>query len=186
MRTDLLSLEPITVSAGEIAKRGSLVDLGGVRNPRTDRKHGCVSANGSKFRVKVGGKTRTVCVQARPALQVFPFDEWSQERRKSLERVFGTRLRLRKFGGSANRKLTPLTGCLESHRILGGNDDTYLRRWLIHGSSPCVCTYGRHQRQDVTAGKRRSPCTKTRRSRIDPADNFCRYRKSMCTNTRSY
>ena len=62
-------------SAGEIAERGSFVDLGDVRNPRTDRKYGCVSANVSRFRVKVGGKPRTVCVQARPELHVFLLDE---------------------------------------------------------------------------------------------------------------
>ena len=40
MRMDLRSLKPETVSAGEFAERGLFVDLGDVRNPRTDRKHG--------------------------------------------------------------------------------------------------------------------------------------------------
>ena len=71
MRIDLRSLKPITVPAAEIAERYSFVDPRNVRNPRTDRKHGCVSANVSRFRVKVGGKLRTVCVQARPELHVF-------------------------------------------------------------------------------------------------------------------
>ena len=96
---DLRSLKSVTVSAGEIAERGSFVDLGDVRNPRTDRKHGCVSANVSRFRVKVGGRPRTVCVQARPELHVFLLDEWRDIGRNNvenrwnvfLERVFGTR-----------------------------------------------------------------------------------------------
>ena len=45
MRTDLRSLKPVAVSAGEIAERGSFVDMEDIRNPRTDHKHGCVSAN---------------------------------------------------------------------------------------------------------------------------------------------
>ena len=99
VRTDLRSLKPATVSAGEIVERVSFVDLGDVRNPRTDRKHGCVSANVSRFRVKVGGRPRTVCVQARPELHVFLLDEWGDIGRNNvenrwnvfLERVFGTR-----------------------------------------------------------------------------------------------
>ena len=49
MRMDQRSLKPVTVSAGEIAERGSFVGLGDVRNPRTDQKHGCVSARGHKM-----------------------------------------------------------------------------------------------------------------------------------------
>ena len=82
---DLRSLKPVTVSAGEIVERGSLVDLGDVRNPRTDRKHGCVSANVSRFRVKVGGRPRTVCIQARPGLHVFLLDEWRDIGRNNVE-----------------------------------------------------------------------------------------------------
>ena len=63
--------KPETVSAGEIAERGSFVDLGDVRDPRTDRKHGSVSANVSRFQVKIGGKPRTACVPAWPELHVF-------------------------------------------------------------------------------------------------------------------
>ena len=121
---DLRSLKPVTVSAGEIVERGSFVDLGDVRNPRTDRKHGCVSVNVSRFRVKVGGRPRTVCVQARPELQVFLLDEWRDIGRNNVENrwnvfVFGTRFWNAKkrtraeysfFGGCPNRKLTPLTG----------------------------------------------------------------------------
>ena len=70
-----LRLKPATVSAGDIAGRGSFVDLGDVPNPRTDRKHGWISVNESRFRVNVSGKPRAVCVEARPELQVFPFDE---------------------------------------------------------------------------------------------------------------
>ena len=51
------------------------MDLGGIRNSRTDQKHGCVSANVSRFRVKVGVKPRTMCVQAGPELRVFLFNE---------------------------------------------------------------------------------------------------------------
>ena len=92
----LRSLKPATGSAGKIAERGSFVDLGDVRNPRTDRKHGCDSANVSRFRAKVGGKPRTVCVQARPELHVLLFDEWKDIRRNKVENrwnafVFGTR-----------------------------------------------------------------------------------------------
>ena len=85
MRMGLHSIEPVTVSAGEIAQRGSFVDLGDVRNPQPDRTHGWVSANVSRFMVKVSGKPRTVCVQARPELQVFPFDEWRNIGRNSVE-----------------------------------------------------------------------------------------------------
>ena len=98
---DLRSLKPVTVSAGEIVERGSFVDLGDVRNPRTDRKHGCVSANVSRFRVKVGGRPHAECVQARPELHVFLLDEWEDIGRNNvenrwnviLERVFGTKKR---------------------------------------------------------------------------------------------
>ena len=107
MRTDQRSLKPVTVSAGEIAERGSFVDLGGVRNPRTDRKHGCVSAHASRFRVKVGGKPRAVCVLARPELHVvFLLEEWRDNCRNNVENrwnvclerkkenpLFGTRIR---------------------------------------------------------------------------------------------
>ena len=90
MRMDLHSLKPVTVSAGEIAERGSFVDLRNVRNPRTDRKYGCISANVWTFRVKFGGKPRMVCAQGPPELHVFLLDKlaryWSQQRRKSLER----------------------------------------------------------------------------------------------------
>ena len=85
MRMNLRSLKSVTVSAGEITERGSFVDLGDDRNPLTDRKHGCVSAHVSKFRVKFAAKPRTVCVQARPELQVFPFDEWRDIRRNNVE-----------------------------------------------------------------------------------------------------
>ena len=40
MRMDLCSLKPVTVSAGEIAERGLFVDLGNVRNPLIDQRHG--------------------------------------------------------------------------------------------------------------------------------------------------
>ena len=74
---DLRSHKALTVSAGKNAERGSFVELGDVRNPRTDQKqHGCLSANVFRFRVNVGGKPRTVCVPGLPGLQVFPFDEW--------------------------------------------------------------------------------------------------------------
>ena len=85
MRMDLRSLKPVTGSDGEIAERGSFVDLGDVRNPRTDRKHGCVSANVSRFQLKIGGKPRTVCVQARPELHVFLLDEWRDIGRNNVE-----------------------------------------------------------------------------------------------------
>ena len=52
------------------------MDLGDVRYPRTDPKHGYDSANVLRFRVKVGGKPRTVCVQAWPELHGFLLDEW--------------------------------------------------------------------------------------------------------------
>ena len=96
MRMDLRSLKPVTVSAGEIAERGSFVDLGDVRNSRTDRKHGCVSANVSRFRVEVGGKPRTVCLGTAGVVcvsvgRVARYS--SQQRRKSLERVFETQKR---------------------------------------------------------------------------------------------
>ena len=91
MRMDLRSVNPVDVSAGKIAERGSFVGLGDVRNPRTDQKHGCASANVSRFRVKVGGKPRTVCVQARPELHMFLLDEWQDIRRnKAKHRVPGT------------------------------------------------------------------------------------------------
>ena len=90
---DLRSLKPVTVSAGEIVERGSFVDLGDVRNPRTDRKHGCDPAKVSRFRVKVGGKPRMVCVRARAELQVLPF-EWRNISRNNVENrwnvFFGT------------------------------------------------------------------------------------------------
>ena len=97
----LRSLKPVTVSAGEIAEKASFVDLEDDRNPRTDRKHGCVSVNVSRVRVKVGGKPCTVCVQARPEVHVFLLDEWRDIRRNNienrwnvfLERVFGTQAR---------------------------------------------------------------------------------------------
>ena len=72
--------------------------------------------------MKVGGKPRTVCVQARSELQVFPFDEWRHIHRNNvenhwnavLERVFWnakrTGFRFGNFGDSANRKLVPITG----------------------------------------------------------------------------
>ena len=82
---DLRSFKHVTVSAGEIAERGSFVGLGDVHNPRTDRKHGCDPANVSRFTVKVGGKPRTVGVHARPELQVFPFDRWRDIRRINVE-----------------------------------------------------------------------------------------------------
>ena len=81
----LRSLKTVTVSAGEIAERGSFVDLGGVRKPRTDRKHGCVSANVSRVRVRVSGKPRAVCVQGRPELHVFLLDEWRDIGRNNVE-----------------------------------------------------------------------------------------------------
>ena len=106
----------MAISAGEIAERGSFVDLGDVSNARTDQKHGCVSANvSSRFRVQVGGKPRTVCAQARPELQVFPFDECRDIPRNKVENhwvVFGTKKRepamyylFRNFEVSANKKL---------------------------------------------------------------------------------
>ena len=117
MRMGLLSLKPVTVSAGEIAERGSFVDLRDVRNPRTDRKHGCVSAKVSRFRVEVNGKPRTVCVRARPELHVFLLDEWRDIRRNNVENRWNakkrTRMRARQSVGSPNRKLTPLIGDLE-------------------------------------------------------------------------
>ena len=56
----------------------------------------CVSANVSRFRAEVSGDPRTVCVQARPELQVFLLDEWRGIRRNNVENhwnafVFGTR-----------------------------------------------------------------------------------------------
>ena len=56
-----------------------------VRGPRTDRKHGCVSANFSRIRVPLGEQQRTVCVQAPPESQVFLFGEWRDIRRNNVE-----------------------------------------------------------------------------------------------------
>ena len=63
----------VALAAGEIAERGSLVDLGEKNmiffSSRGHlQKHGCDSANVSRFTVQVGGKPRTVCVQARPQI----------------------------------------------------------------------------------------------------------------------
>ena len=92
MCIDLRSLS-LTVSAGEMAERVSSVDVGHVRNTRTDRQHGCVAANVSRFTMKVGGKPRSVWVQARPELvarisvgRVARYS--SQQHRKSLVRAF--------------------------------------------------------------------------------------------------
>ena len=89
------SLYQVIVSDGKIAERGSFVDVGDVRNPRTDRKHGCVSANVSRFRVKFGGKLRAVCAQGTAGVAHVSVGRvaryWSQQRRISLERVFRTR-----------------------------------------------------------------------------------------------
>ena len=115
----LRSLKPVTVSAGEIAERGSFVDLGDVRNPRTDLKHGCISANASRFRVEFGGKPRMVCVQGPPGLHVFLLDKWGDIRRNNVENRWNvkrvpwnakkrTRVRFGHFEGSPNRKLTLL------------------------------------------------------------------------------
>ena len=94
MRMGLRSLKPVTVSAGEIAERGSFVDLRDVRNPRTDRNHGCIPANVSRFRVKFGGKPRMVCAQGPPELHVFLLDEWRDIGRNKVENCwnvfFGT------------------------------------------------------------------------------------------------
>ena len=110
MRMDLRSLKPVTVSADEIAERGSFVNLGDVRHPRTDRKNGCAPASVSRFRVHVGGKPRKVCIQARPELQVIPLNEWRDIGRNNVEKHWNaflerkrTRFRLRNFGGSSNR-----------------------------------------------------------------------------------
>lgn len=84
MCIDLRSLS-LTVSAGEMAERVSSVDVGHVRNTRTDRQHGCVAANVSRFTMKVGGKPRSVWVQARPELQEFPLDELRDIRLNNIE-----------------------------------------------------------------------------------------------------
>ena len=143
MRMGLRSLKPVTVSAGEIAERGSFVDLRDVRNPRTDRKHVCVSAHASKFRVKTGGKPRTVYVQSRPELQVFPLDGWRDIGRNNFENRWNAFLE--RAGGfrkicSPNRKLTPLRRFrinafhgMHHDTIDGGkNEDMHLSWYLFY------------------------------------------------------
>ena len=117
VRMDLRSLKHVTVSAGEIAERGSFVDLGHVRNPRTDRKHGWLRL-GERVEILIEscweaaygvipGTTGVACVSVGRVAKY-----WSQQRRKSLERVlervFGTQKEnpclVHDFGGSPNRK----------------------------------------------------------------------------------
>ena len=61
----------------------------------TENTAGCVSANVSRFKAKVGGKPRAVCVQTWPGLHVFLLDEWRDIRRNNVENrwnaTFGTR-----------------------------------------------------------------------------------------------